>query len=531
MNKLFTLLLVGSVGLSYAQDTFKEDPNHSKKEIYQFADKEYLGSQEHKLFFKSKKGLEYEFLTSRGYESFYHSNLVKEKPMTMGEYAGKSYALTYNEDRTALLKDLKTGKTYGPYKRMRPLTDDNKDLSGFTYSIDDENYIQRFGDEKAGPYGRIQCYRMTKTELIYTYISGKDANAKDTYYLYENGKTTGPFSGLTYRYSEYNGERHKLPIYKQDKSWVVDIESCKWLKFTAVPRVTMTSVGWFVEGKLDPSSKYKTIVSPDGTKTVKDEETDYIVNAKGQFLKLKVVGGSGRSKAYQVTFEGKLLGDFYMSRHMRGAYNQTDYFRKVFKKVNLANGRAEKIRDENYFYSPTHGLVGPVKDLEVNNFRMLPDGHAYTKLDSTLHLNGKQIFDNVVHTNYDNYPEWWMIRTDGIHHTPYKNGKEVDPSELPANMKGFQTKDKPFVKIRYGGQYYGIAQGDTAKIGPVEKWDEFAVSSDGKNYAEGKRRGKLIRVNGESVANGFALEYDKYSNSFYWFSIEEKKLYLHKYKL
>jgi hypothetical protein len=480
-------------------------------------------------------GADYEITTQTDDYSgtyFLYTRSVSKKPIAVDTRLGE-FITTGKEGGQHYFRVNTTGKKYGPYKEIKArYNEEKKVLYAYSYTKDGKSYFEDLVNNKSyGPIDGGDLWYIDEKNLVYSYTEINSKTTKKETYLIENGKKSGPYEQVVYQKS-VSATSPDLVIYKQNGKYFVRLKQYSDIAFASYPSVTEIKNGWVVEGKTDPSAKDKLIYLPDGRKLASSQNIKHLVNYNGEILKFEHLAGKGSHAAYKVYFKDKEIGTFAMKKSYRSDLKSTDFFNHILMKVDVTeNNWSMAYEDVSYMYSSSKGLIGPFTKDEIRKTYYFSGGYASIKADSTLEMNGKKVLDNIIMTDFRDYPDWWAFQHRGDYVYPFRNGKEIPVSELPEKRNHYNTTDKPVIKVRRGDEYFLRVKGSEKLLGPVRKYDPFTISDDGKHYAVVNSQNDYVVVDGKQLTKGFNIVFNQHLNAFHWLDQVGDKIYLYTYKL
>lgn len=426
-----------------------------------------------------------------------------------------------------------TGKKFGPYDEIIARYDEDKEvLYGYSYTKEGKNYFVDLVNNKSyGPFDGGGLWYIDEKNIIYSYMEVNSETSKKKTFLVENGKKSGPYEQVFYR-RPTSATTPALIIYKEDGKYFVGLKQYSAVAFASYPTVTEIKTGWVIEGKTDRASKDMSIYMPDGRKLDNTEKIKHLFNYNGEILKFEHLAGGGSHAAYKVSFKDQDIGTYAMKKSYRSDLATTDFFNHILLKVDVTETNwSMAYEDVSYMYSSSKGLIGPFTKDEVRKTYFFAGGYASIKEDSTLEMNGKKVLDDIIMTDFREYPEsWWAFQQRGDYVYPFKNGQEIPLAELPKKQNHYSTTDKPVIKVRRGDEYFLRVKGLDKLLGPVRKYDPFAISTDGKHYAVVNSQNDYVMVDGKQLTKGFNIVFNEKLNAFHWLDQVEQKIYLYTYK-
>ena len=226
-----------------------------------------------------------------------------------------------------------------------------------------------------------------------------------------------------------------------------------------------------------------------------------------------------------------MIGTYAVKRSNRYEVNKTDLFDHILTEVELKQNWSLAHRDVNYLYSPSQGLAGPFKEEELKYLSFFEDGYAILRADSSLQLNGKQVLSKIAFADFRDYPTWWAFQQKDDYVYPFKNGKEVQLTEIPKRLSYFNTSEKEVIKVRRGNDFFLRVKGSDKLLGPLGQYDPYVVTPDKKHYAFARGKDDFVVVDGKPVAKGFKIIYNEKLKAFHWFALEGQKVYMYTQKL
>ncbi|TFH28057.1 MAG: hypothetical protein E4H10_01740 [Bacteroidia bacterium] len=482
----------------------------------------------------TSSGADYVITTQYDYDGKYYRYTRSVKGESVGvDIRLGEFITTGKEDGKEYFRINATGKKYGPYESVSPRYDEKKQLLyGYSYEEDGNNYfVDQVNNKSYGPLDQGGLWHIDEKNLVYSYAETDNETGKLESFLIENGEKSGPYEQVSYRMPG-TAATPPLIVYMENGKYYVKLQQYKGIAFGAYPIASEIRNGWVIEGAAERSDKVKWIYLPDGQKLESSQTVKHLVNYQGNVMKAEHVAGGGSDAAYKVSFKGKEIGTYAIKKSNRSDLSNSDFFDHFLIRVEVSNNWPLAYRDENYLFSESRGLIGPLTQDEIRMTYFFPGGYATIKADSTLQMNGKNILEDVIMTDYRDYPEnWWAFQQRGDYVYPYRNGKEIPLTELPEQYRYYNTEDKPLVKVKRGDEYFIRVKGLDKLLGPIDKYDAFTVSGDGKHYAVVRGIDDFVAVDGKVVTKGFNIVYNEKLNAFHWFDQEGQKIYLYTYKL
>jgi len=475
--------------------------------------------------------------TSDGYEwkvvteddnRHYHQYLKGEKrtPAEVDLRIGP-FITTGTEDGLKYFKVNTSGKKYGPYAEINAYTDDKKQkLYAYQYVKDGKIYFVDLRDNKTyGPFDKGGLWHIDEKNMVYSYNEGTDI------YLMENSKKHGPYQQVSYRVPEI-ADIQALITYKKDDKYYVNAPHCKGLAFGRYPLATELRDGWLIEGSEEKLAKVKWLYHPNATRLEFSDKTKHIVNFNGEVLKAVHEAGGGSYAAYKISYNDKELGTYCIKKYNGQNIIRTDFFNYSLMGVTI-NSPSSSFgkQEENYYYSPSKGMVGPLSKEEIRNVFFFSGGYANISKDSALFINGKKTLENIAFAIFRDEPNWYAFQKNGDYYYPFLNGKEVAVKDLPKAYQYFDTEGKFAIRVQRGDKFFIRVKGKEKLLGPIEQFDQFVVSTDGNHYAIVRGRDGVIEIDGKALVKGFSASYNMQLNAFHWWNTEEKKVYVYTMKL
>ncbi len=487
---------------------------------------EYLSS-DYSQILGTSNGYEWKVVTEDD-ERHYHQYLKDaERATAEVDLRIGSFITTGTEDGLKYFKVNTTGKKYGPYEEINAYTNDKKQkLYAYQYVKDSKTYFVDLRNDKTyGPFDQGGLWHIDEENMVYSYNEGADI------YLMENSKKYGPYQQVSYRVPQI-ADIKPLITYKKDNKFYVEAPQCKGVVFERYPLVSELRDGWLIEGSEEISVKVKWLYLPDGRKLDFSDEIKHIVNFNGKVLKAVHEAGRGSYAAYKVSYNDNELGTYCIKKNYRQGIAHTDFFNYSLMGVTI-NSPASSFgkQEENYFYSPSKGMVGPLTKEEARYVYFFSGGYANISKDSTLFVNGKKTLEDIVIAVFRDESNWYAFQKRGDYIYPFKNGIEVAVSDLPKEYQYFDTEDKFAIRVQRGDKFFIRVKGENKLLGPVEQFDQFVVSADGNHYAIVRGRDGLVEVDGKPLVKGYSVSYNAQLNAFQWWNTEGKKVYVYTKKL
>jgi len=517
MKKIASLILLALPFLAFAQQ---------KDFIVTLQADEYLSSDNSQII-GTPYGYEWKVVTEDDFRH-YHQYLkdAKRTPAEVDLRIG-SFITTGTEDGLKYFKVNTTGKKYGPYQEINAYADDKKQiLYAYQYVKEGKTYFVDLRNDKTyGPFDKGGLWHIDEKNMVYSYNEGADI------YLMENGKRLGPYQQVSYRVPEF-AEIKPLITYKKDNKFYVKAPQCNGIAFGRHPVASELKDGWLIEGSEEILSKVKWLYLPDGRKLDFSDKTKHIVNFNGEVLKAVHEAGRGSYAAYKVSYKNKELGTYCIKKNYRQGIVHTDFFNYSLMGVTINSSTSSfGKQEENYYYSPSKGMVGPLTKNEARYVFFFSGGYANISKDSTLFVNGKKTLEDISFAIFRDEPNWYAFQKRGDYLFPFINGKEVAVSDLPKDYQGFDTEDKFAIRVQRGDNFFIRVRGKDKLLGPVEKFDQFVVSTNGDHYAVVRGRDGMVEVDGKPLVKGLSVSYNAELNAFHWWNTEEKKVYVYTKKL
>lgn len=472
-------------------------------------------------------GYEWKVVTEDDYRHYHQYLKGEERTPAEVDLRIGSFITTGTENGLKYFKVITTGKKYGPYEGINAYADDKKEVlyayqyvrNGKTYFVDLRN------DKTYGPFDKGGLWHIDEENMVYSYNEGAD------FYLNENGKKHGPYQQVSYKVPEIASIK-PLITYKKDNKFYVSAPQCKGVAFGRHPVAAEQKDGWLIEGSEEILAKVKWLYLPDGRKLEFSDKTKHIINFNGEVLKTVHEAGGGSYAAYRVSYNDNELGTYCLKKTYRQDIAHTDFFNYSLMGVTI-NSPASSFgkQEENYYYSPTKGMVGPLTKDEARYVYFFSGGYANLSKDSTLFVNGKKTLADITIATFRTEPDWYAFQKRGDYLYPFKNGKEVAVSDLPKDYHYFDTEDKFAIRVQRGDEFFIRVKGKDKLLGPIEKFDQYVVSTDGNHYAIARGRDGLVEVDGTPLVKGFSVSYNAELNAFHWWNTEGQKVYVYTKKL
>jgi len=437
------------------------------------------------------------------------------------------------EDGKEFFRINATGVKYGPFEELKAQYDEEKKiLYGYSYMKDGMTYyVDVINNKTYGPFYKGGVWFADGKNLVYSNTIKNNSTQKDEVFLFENDKKYGPYEQVGYQ-KALSAEIAPLITYKENGRFYVNAPQCKGVSFTYWPTATELKNGWLIEGALQQKFSEKWLYLPDGTKLENLEKVKHMMNANGEIAKLEFVAGGGSDAAYKIIYKGKEIGTYAARRSNRSELYKTDFFDHILTQVQLKQNWSLALRDINYLYSPTKGLVGPFTEKELKYFSFFQDGYAVLREDSSLQINGKHVMDKVAWADFREYPVWWAFQQRGDYVYPFKNGTEVQVTEVPKRLSYFNTVEKDVIKVQRGGDFYFRLKGSDKLFGLAGQYDYgYAFSPDKKYFAFERGSDEFVVINGKPIAQGHKIIYNEKLKAFHWFIIEGQKIYMYTHKV
>lgn len=427
-----------------------------------------------------------------------------------------------------------TGKKYGPYDEINARYHEQQQvLYGYSYSNEGKNYFEDLVNNKSyGPLDGGGLWYIDEKNIIYSYTEMNSETSKKETFLVANVKKSGPYEQVVYR-RPTSATTPAIIIFKENGKYYINLKQYSDIAFASYPNVTEIKTGWVIEGKMDRASKDISVYLPDGRNLINTEKIKHLYNYNGEILKFEHQAGGGSHAAYKVSFKDQEIGTFAMKKSNRSDLVTSDFFNHILMKVDINETNwSMAYEDVSYMYSSSKGLIGPLTKDEVRKTYYFAGGYASIREDSTLVMNGKKVLDDIIMIDFREYPEsWWAFQQRGDYVYPFKNGKEIPVADLPKKHSYYNTIAKPVIKVRRGDEYFLRVQGSDDLLGPVRKYDPFAISTDGKHYAVVNGQNDYVVVDGKQLTKGFNIVFNEELNAFHWLDQVEQKIYLYTYKL
>ena len=480
------------------------------------------------------KGTDYELAVLDWPKYLIYTRSEKARPLreTMGGNSFLSYGKTEGMRYFTLNK---SGKQYGPLKDISPRFDEEKEiLYGYSYQKDRQYYFEDLVRNKSYGPDKMLWYIDAK-KLVYSYQELNEAINKKEHFLIINDEKLGPFEHLSYRVPEAKGLDHVL-ITKQEGFYKVDLQQCRGVMFATYPRLEELKTGWLVKGKTDVKAKESWIYLPDGSILEDSRKLKHVVNYAGDVLRLEYVMMGSNEPLMKVSYKDELVGEYISKEKWRRITNKTDLFDAILTQPyeERVNNRAVGQPDKNYFYSPIHGLVGPLTQKELSQVHIFEGGHAFLKADSSLILNNKKVLDAVAKVDFFSMPdEWFAFQQKDDYLIPYKNGQSIDLKDLPEKYRHYDTPDKFAIKVMRGNEAFIKIKNQSKQLGPIRMYDVWAVSDDGRHYATLNGESGYAEINGKPIGMGRSsvVSWNPKLKAFQWIDVDGQKVYLVTYKL
>ncbi len=517
MKKLSLLLLLMPIALTFAQ---------TKDYILTLQEQEYFNSDNSQIN-GTATGYDWKVVTEDDYR--HHFEYTKGKNRTPAEIDHRIGSLitmgTY--DGLKYLKDNSNGKKYGPYEKINPYTDKfKKKLFAYQYVDEGKTFFVDLREDKTyGPFDKGGLWFIDESNLVYSYNEGDDL------YLMENDKKHGPFQQVAY-FTAKIGNSKPIMTFKKNDKFYTSAKQCQGMEFDKTIIVKELEEGWLVQETSKEDYYTKWLHLPDGQKLEHSKKKKHLVNFKGQVLRAEHEAGGGSHAAFKVYNSSELLGTFSLKETHREDIALTDFFSYQFSGVTINSPNSSFAKEnENYYYSPTQGLVGPLSKDEAFYVYFYSGGFANIDKDSTLYLNGNKMLENIAFAIFRDGIDWYAFQQRGDYVYPFKNGIEVENSELPEKYQHFDTKDQFSIRVKRGSDYFIRVKGKDKLHGPLTKFDQYSVSDDGNHYAVARGRDGKVEVDGKIIGNGYKVSYNPEMNAFHWWWVEGRKVYIYTKKI
>lgn len=500
----------------------------TKDYIVTLQEGEYFSSDNSQII-PNESGYTWEVITEDD-RRHYHKYVKGEKrtPAAVDIRIG-DFITTGQENGLKYFKVNTTSKKYGPYDGISAYADDKKEiLYAYQYVTDGKIYFVDLRNDEAKTYGPFEkggLWYINEDNLVYSYNEGADL------YLMENGKKHGPYDQVSYHVPEI-ADIDPIIVYKKGKLSYSDAQPYKGVTFHKYAKVSETKNGWLIESGDPNDFRTKWLFTPDGQKLEMSDTLMHVVNFNGDILKGTHVAGRGSHTAFKVSYKDKELGTYALKKTYRQDIVHTDFFNYSLMGVTI-NSPASSFgkENENYYYSPSKGLLGPLSKEELRHVHFYPGGFASRSDDSTLYLNGKKVLDDVAFATFRDGMDWYAFQQRGDYLYPFKNGKEISVDSLPEKYRYFDTEDKHAIKVQRGNESFIRVKDKGKLLGPIGDYDQFVVSKDGAHYAVVRGRDNYVEVDGKALTKGRNVTYNEQLKAFHWWTIEENKVYVYTYKL
>ena len=517
MKKIALSILLALPFLAFSQQ---------KDYILTLQEDEYLSTDGSQII-GTATGYEWKVVTEDDNRHYHQYLKGKERTPAEVDLRIGSFITTGTENGLKYFKVNTTGKKYGPYEGINAYADDKKQvLYAYQYVNEGKTYFVDLRNDKTyGPFDKGGLWHIDKENMVYSYNEGEDL------YLNENGKKYGPYQQVSYKVPAIASIK-PLITYKKDNKYYVNAPQCQGIAFGRYPMPSEQCDGWLIEGAAENLAKVKWLYLPDGRKLEFSDKIKHIINFNGEVLKSVHEAGGGSYAAFKVSYNDKALGTYCLKKTNRQNIARTDFFNYSLMGVtiNSPNSSFGK-QEENYFYSPTQGMVGPLTKEEARYAYFYTGGYANLSKDSILFVNGKKTLTDIAFATFRTEPDWYAFQQRGDYLYPYKNGKEVAVSDLPKHLQYFDTEDKSVIRVQRGDEFFIRVKGKDKLLGPVEKFDQYVVSADGNHYALVRGRDDIVEVDGAPLGKGMSVSYNAELNAFHWWNTEGKKVYVYTKKL
>lgn len=513
MKRTFTLSLILFASIfSIAQE---------KKYLITIKEGQYFNTDDSKVIPK-ENGFDWEVVVEDDNRHYFkYTETAKNVPVGIVTHPGAFMSMGRENGMRFYINNV-TGEKYGPLEDLSARYDENKKvLYGYSYK---ENGQMKFVDLRTNKSYEGGLWFIDEENLVYSYNEG------DQVFLNENGKIHGPYQQVSYKVPAL-AEIEPLITYKLDDKFYVSAKHCKDVAFDRHPVIQELKDGWLVTGSHDFKTKIKYCYHPNGNTYEKSDKLDHLFNYKGDVLKCVHEAGGGSYAAFNVSYNGNHLGTFALKTGYREDVWKSDFFNVTLMGVTINSPSSSFAKQqENFYFSPTKGLLGPIDEDASKQVHFFSGGIAYIA-DSVLNINGKETLKGIAFAVFRDETDWYAFQKRGDYLYPFRNGKEIPTAELPDKYKYFDTEDKHAIKVQRKDEFYIRVKGKDKLYGPVRQYDGFSVSDDGEHWATERGDDGSIIIDGKVVGKGYKLSFNNQLKAFHWWNVIDNKVYLYTFKV
>jgi hypothetical protein len=549
MRVFITLSMLVITGIGWSQTTITVRPQHSKETIYKFRNGEALYADESVLEL-SFDGVQCEFVTIQDKNFFHHINKRRSGPTKYPKFGKQTMEYSETADKKNYIKDLATGRKYGPYDQIRTeyrlsSRGGGDRMRGFKYTKDKEEFVKWIPKGKNyGPYQKVRLIAIYKSEIYFTF------ERDSSQYINVNGKEIGPFDYLTYRrpygegklvsYSyqkpgeseyyttvkgkEYGPFKNRALAYETDKSWYIIDKPYKdvpgqILQANGAATATGAYIG-NMQVYQDDSWLREEFVFTRENMTTAEKKT-----LKAQFtVPTKITTQEGEIGTFLLYESQNKLSRLKSAKHMALSVKE---FVHGFDKSQL---------NDFPYQILYHGkTVTPAAEMNRAFLQGSANCYAYLDNQKRLYINNELTeYADVSSFNIENYPKDWTVNIHrGDTALSYKNGKLITEQRADYNVTPIYAANKKhwYAKVMINRESFLATSSSKDLYGPynISGRQPIMFSESGRDIAVPS--GGAIYINDKLIDKGFSLVYNKYNRSFMWLSVESNKLIKHTYEL
>jgi len=549
MRELLILSLLVITSTGWSQNTITVRPQHSKETIYNFREGEVMYADESVLELKFD-GEKCEFVTVQNNKFYHHVNNRRSGPMKYPKFGKQSMEYIESSDKKNYIKDLATGRKYGPYERIRTeyrlsSRGGGDRMRGFKYSIDQKDYVKWISKGKDfGPYQKVRLIAIYRSEIYFTFERDKQK------FINVNGKEFGPFDYITYRSPYGDG---KLVSYSYRKpgetQYYTTVNGKEYGPFNNRALANETNNSWYI---LDRATKDQPgqVLEENGKSTLVGKDFGHLnIYQDGSWLRQEFIFPrdnmtSEEKKTHRNTFtvptkittEKGELGTYLLYTNQNLLYRlKSSSELAVFVKEYIP-GISKSELDEMPFQILFNGKTN-VPPVEMNQAFLQSNANGFACLDNSkrLYINNEPTeFTDVANFNFANYPSEWTVNVQrGDTALAYKNGKLVTEQRADYSVTPIYAPNKKhwYAKVLINRESFLATSTSKELFGPynISHRQPITFSDNGKDIAVPSSG--AIYINDKLIDKGFSLVYNKYNRSFMWLSTENNKLIKHTYEL
>ncbi|MFN6036921.1 MAG: hypothetical protein ACK452_00510, partial [Bacteroidota bacterium] len=532
----------------------------SNKKLYTLKQDEKLFSEESFINISSL-GEQYEFITVLNNLYYIHVSgkdfgpfASPPKRISPMKYFCQTLNKTNNNYEFNYL-DLTTGKSAGPYQSAEFWSYlKNSEPNGYYYQKNDLFYVKIFGQPAdLGPYEQVNLLILAKGRSEFTYK--KDGG----FYVYNNGRSTGPYKDLQLTYSDCS---YPVYTYKQsDNNFFISINYKTFGPYSTQPQFCYSKAkndskffiyeangnykGYYIlkDGSKIPGNEpydNTSIVFSTGDKTWIRLEKPNVMKAKSEGKKINC----NSSAAWNITYsDGKTfgpanIGDEYSSF----AYLENEIAIAAINPpmfdCDVNTGTTKNISEKNSLYIiGKNGVEGPIDDINGTAKQAESGKSKYGfVVDKELYFDKKKtgikdIFD-FKFTDPSKNDNWYAIsRTSGNDSlTLYINGKKTRTINFKKGQfeNIFINSESDYsYTYRVDNSVYFKSANSNSEFGPFEN---LSLNNSAPLTLVSKKTIGFIAnytnviINGVDAGEGTALICNQKTGTFSWLSTDGKTI-------